>query len=376
MLTLLLLSERIAGIHVKETEVTVQAQRGGDAFAKRERTDAYVVTSAPESWELAFEDIRDADPEARLVKGLSPGVLVVQSELALPELTKHVRMHGTFVRHIFPLIQVLSLHEAQSDVAVLVDRCLSLTAKLDSLKSLSVQTRVLGGRAYRGYDVNIAVSAALAESGFHVDVKHPEQVISIVCTDTEGYIGVSAAKHNLSDWAGGIRRFAREDGQISRAEFKLLEALEVFSLQISAGGMALDFGAAPGGWTRVLRSKGLRVVAVDPAPLDSRLKSDSNIMYVPATAQEYLSKFAQPNSFDLLVNDMRMDPISSANLMCHAAPLLKANGAAVMTLKLKSKSQRKQVRHALEVLVSRYAVLGTRKLFHNRSEVTVALQQG
>jgi hypothetical protein len=46
----------------------------------------------------------------------------------------------------------------------------------------------------------------------------------------------------LSDWAGGVRRFAREEGQLSRSEFKLLEAFEVFDISVPQKGLALDLG--------------------------------------------------------------------------------------------------------------------------------------
>ena len=59
-----------------------------------------------------------------------------------------------------------------------------------------------------------------------------------------------------------MRRFAREEGQVSRAEFKLLEAIELFGVAVREHGVALDLGASPGGWTRVLRRLGPRFVVL------------------------------------------------------------------------------------------------------------------
>ena len=86
------------------------------------------------------------------------------------------------------------------------------------------------------------------------------------------FIGLSLASHNISDWAGGVRRFRREKEQISRAEFKMLEAFEAFTSTCPPAASLLDLGAAPGGWTRVLRQKGQYVTAVDPAELHPRLR--------------------------------------------------------------------------------------------------------
>ena len=181
--------------------------------------------------------------------------------------------------------------------------------------------------------------------------------------------------YNLSDWAGGVRRFAREEGQLSRSEFKLLEAFEVFDISVPEKGLALDLGAAPGGWTRILRTKGLRVVAVDPAKLDGHLSRDPGVQHVQTVAQRYLPTHVGRDAFDLIVNDMRIDVDRSVRLMCQAASFLKRSRFAIMTLKLKPRYQRKQIRDALAILAHAYTVWGTRKLFHNRNEVTVALRR-
>ena len=64
-------------------------------------------------------------------------------------------------------------------------------------------------------------------------------------------------------------RQAREQGQVSRAHFKLAEMNDKFRL-ISRSSLILELGAAPGGWTNYIESKlsnrgGL--VVVDPRPI-------------------------------------------------------------------------------------------------------------
>ncbi|MCW3060564.1 MAG: ribosomal large subunit methytransferase, partial [Capsulimonas sp.] len=138
--------------------------------------------------------------------------------------------------------------------------------------------------------INETLSLRLeALTGTIMNTSEPENVVSVLCTPTTGYLGVSPARRNLSAWPGGKHRFKREDGQISRAEFKLLEALSVFGVSLPRGGTALDIGAAPGGWTRVLRAAGLGVVALDPAELDVRLAGDPGVVHVRRRIQDYLS---------------------------------------------------------------------------------------
>ncbi|NJN43361.1 MAG: methyltransferase domain-containing protein [Anaerolineae bacterium] len=201
---------------------------------------------------------------------------------------------------------------------------------------------------------------------------NPEQILSVTLTPTEAFLGLSLAHENLSDWAGGERRFKREAGQISRAEFKLLEALETFKLQLPSDGLALDMGAAPGGWARLLAEHGLHVIAVDPAELDPRVETLPNVTHIRATVENYLPA-REP--FDLILNDMRMDARDSARVMLTAANFLKPGGFVVMTLKLPEKGTEDVAQAALKILKKDFSIIGARQLFHNRGEVTVALKQ-
>ena len=140
------------------------------------------------------------------------------------------------------------------------------------------------------------------------------------------WLGCQRRSQNLSDWAGGARRFAREEGQVSRSEFKLLEAFEVFDIKLPPRGVALDLGASPGGWTRVLRQHGQYVTAVDPGALDERVASDPGVRHKRMTAEAYLHD--EPDQFDVIVNDMRMDGRDSARLMVTYARLLYPHGAS------------------------------------------------
>jgi 23S rRNA (cytidine2498-2'-O)-methyltransferase len=218
---------------------------------------------------------------------------------------------------------------------------------------------------------------ATEQFGLALDVRQPEQVISVGVRNDAGkppifYVGASLTRHNLSDWAGGMRRFAREEGQISRAEFKLLEAIEVFGLELPARGTALDLGAAPGGWTRVLRSFEQYVTAVDPGELDPRVAKDRGVRHKRMTAEAYLD--SDPDPFDIIVNDMRMDGRDSARLMTSYARLLYPHGWALMTLKLPEQRREPILDHAFSILRNRYIIAGARQLFHNRSEITVWLR--
>lgn len=286
-----------------------------------------------------------------------------------------------FVRHLAPVEMEARLEADDSDIERIVSLAPHIAYRLDPVLSFSVQSRILGSGKlpYRKVVLNECLSRALGEcTGASMDCRWPYQVVSVLCTPTSAFIGVSLASKNRSAWPGGRQRFKRDEHQISRSEFKLLEALEVFHLELPTRGRALDIGASPGGWTRLLAASGLQVDAVDPALLDDRLQGDPRVTHRRKRIQEYT-----PGSkrFAAVVNDMKMDARDSIEIMLEFAPHLEAEGVAIMTLKmpkLESSERGAQVlldmlRLDLEQLATGYQVIGARQLYHNRSEVTVAM---
>jgi 23S rRNA (cytidine2498-2'-O)-methyltransferase len=342
-------------------------------------TQTTMLSADPDFWGDAWEEVTTVDPTATFTL-LIPGTGLVHGRKSFEEIAGHWRAQPpVYVRHIFPVQATATLTGADADVDQIVLHVASeLAAYLAPDLPFSVQTRVLPGVSIRPFQVNEAVAALAAEiSGAPLDVRAPVQVISIVCGAIAGdapqaWMGLSSAADNLSNWAGGIHRFARDAEQVSRSEFKLLEALDVFDIEAPARGTALDLGAAPGGWTRILRQLEQYVTAVDPADLDPRIASDRNVRHLRTTAERYLAD--EPDQFDIILNDMRMDTRDSARLMVAYAKQLYPTGWGLVTLKLPGMNRRQALQHALAILEEGYAVAGVRQLFHNRSEVTVYLR--
>jgi 23S rRNA (cytidine2498-2'-O)-methyltransferase len=266
-----------------------------------------ILTSRPGSSTAALNEVRSVDPGTRLHRWLARGVGWLELEMDWNALAMRFRERPpVFCRHICPAQVILSLQQDMANLDDLAEASRPFTSSLSSTQTFSVQTRLIGdGWPYARYDVNSRLAQEFIEQGVPLDVRRPEQVLSVVLTPSQGYLGLSYAADNLSDWAGGARRFKREEEQVSRAEFKLLEAMELFRLSLPAGGMALDLGAAPGGWTRILRRHAMSVVAVDPGDLDPRVAADPAVRHRRQTAQSYLRTVHE--QFDVILNDMRMD---------------------------------------------------------------------
>lgn len=347
-----------------------------------------VLISCEEASEaFALDEIRAVFPDlaARKISWLDAGVALIETEPATDfgefgefahrlELTQPV-----FIRHIAPATYRVALTGEPGDLDAIWKCVESFVSELDSTQRFSVQTRYTAETRlpYKRVAVNESISNRVNErTGAELNTKMPQQVISILCHSESAWIGLSRGADNRSLWPGGAHRFQREEGQISRAEFKLLEARELFGFAFPTSGVALDIGASPGGWTRVLLNCGLRVVAVDPADLDDRLLNSPGLVHIRKQIQAYLSY--APN-VDIIVNDMRMDALESTDLMLKARSNLLENGLAVMTLKLpeEPKAARNNpalVNQCVDRLREEYEILGVRQLYHNRSEVTVAMK--
>jgi len=333
------------------------------------------LTAAADFMEPALAELRKAAPGATLLA--MPAADIALCTLPGSIFTLAERWRGQppiFVRHIHPVQLTTPLRGGTADPHIIQQEVVAEFAELvDPELFFSVQTRVVGKRPYKPFTINRAVSDQLqALTGAPLNVRAPQQIISILATGESAFSGLSLAPHNLSDWAGGEHRFARHDAQISRAEFKLLEAFGCFNLQLPARGRALDLGAAPGGWTRILREKEQYVTAVDPGALHPRLAADKSVRHLPITAEAYLAE--GPDKYDLIVNDMRLDARDSARIMNSYARHLYTHGMAIMTLKLPGEQAIQTMQQAAAILQKKYYIRQARQLFHNRQEITLVLE--
>jgi 23S rRNA (cytidine2498-2'-O)-methyltransferase len=200
--------------------------------------------------DLAIREIEAADPEAAVQRlKEAPGLVWVCSQRSFADLAEAWQADPPiFLRHICPIHQERRLAEG-SLVELRLDG--EMLAAIDPALSFSVQTRLFGEPALKPFQVNETLAEqVMAAVGSPLEVKDPQQVISVVILaqpmGIRAWLGLSLAAQNLSNWAGGIHRFRRDPEQISRSEFKLLEAIQVFQIPLVPGGQALDLGAAPG----------------------------------------------------------------------------------------------------------------------------------
>ncbi len=355
----------------------------------------FLVTSSDEFENAAHAELRRSDPKLQPGETLAPGLFLVSSQYAEDDFAAIVAQEPPiYARHLFPVQAIIPLTKTLDDLDKLAESVAGLPglAILDSEISFTVQARLIGDEegqpsayAYTPFAIKERLVAVIAErSGAQENIREPEEVLSVVCAGEQAYIGLSLAELNLSSWPGGMRRFAKRAEQISRAELKLQEALEVFGVALPTSGEALDLGAAPGGWTRLLLEAGLQVTAIDPASLDPRLEAyGPRLVHYRSYAERFLETTladkANLGHYPLIGSDLRMDALMAARLVAAYAPLLASDGFALMTLKLPHESAKLKpariAEQALAILREAYSEVRARQLFHNRQEITVFLRK-
>lgn len=209
----------------------------------------------------------------------------------------------------------------------------------------------------------------LESLGAEFTVQDPAWVVSVYADGEALYAGVSRPEENLSSWNGGMIRFRKEDGQISRAKFKLMEAEKEFGIPFYSFKNAVDIGASPGGWTSFLLERGLKVTAVDPALMHESLRKHPGLKIMRKNAGEV--KFRE-NEFDLLVCDMSWSPKLMAKLVTGLLHSLTPGGTAVVTVKLMHKKPLAMIKEIIAMFEGeRMQIQRAKQLFHNRDEITL-----
>jgi 23S rRNA (cytidine2498-2'-O)-methyltransferase len=335
-----------------------------------------MFSAAADSMGCAVRELRDEFGPQVKVENLGPDVAVLRTEHpSVTEVAEACRRGAVvFVRHLSTEVARVG-HQEQRDLEAVTAAARRVVERQPGIRRLAVQVWVSGAPRlpFRAGEVYHRLCEQLGQDGVVVSGSGEELVLSCCLTPRGASIGLNPAALSLADWPGGRVRLARGEGRVSRSEFKLEELLQVFPVDLPRGGDALDLGASPGGWTHVLRLRGLRVWAVDPGDLHPRLAADPLVRHVRTTAGEFLR--ATTASFAVVVNDMRMDPLVSAQTMLDAARRLRPDGLAVLTLKTGTHQPVQTVRDCLAVLKRAYRIDHVRQLHHNRHEVTVVARR-
>ena len=261
----------------------------------------FIGTSNHGFAQYAQEEIRRLIPGVKFTPIVPAEVFLFETPLPYEQAIRTLReQEPIFLRHMHPASHELESTGSEADLDRLKQQVGGSFAFTSGEKvAVQVRKEERAQAPYSPFAVKVALDETLTDiHGAEPVVRGADRIISVYVTAAKLYAGVSRPADNLSDWSGGAIRFQKEEDQISRAKFKLLEAEQRFGLDLRQFRAGLDLGAAPGGWTSLLLERGMKVSAIDPANLHPSLLAHPRLTYYKKNAADVKLRH---DEFDLLV---------------------------------------------------------------------------
>lgn len=215
----------------------------------------------------------------------------------------------------------------------------------------------------------------LLENAGRVNRSAAHRLHIFLTPDKHAWVGVVDVAVGSNDPLG-IPRLRMPHGAPSRSTLKLAEAIQFFLADdadklLAPDMRAVDLGAAPGGWTWQLISRGVRVTAVDNGPLKGDLVDNAMVKHLREDGFRYAPKVP----VDWMVCDMVEQPSRIAKLV---AEWLVRGWARyiIFNLKLPMKKRHAELARCREIIsdaadaAGKPLALHFKQLYHDREEVT------
>lgn len=261
-------------------------------------------------------------------------------------------------------------------------------ADIESIKEFFKDTKIEGTFAARckrrgshdfsSKDVEIAVGNTITGNDARVDLEDPKTILWVDIIQEKAHLSVLSPGDIVKKTPAVERRWKKGERPTSRAQLKMEEVLEAFPEIFTGEKTALDIGAAPGGWTRVMAGKLEKVIAVDRAKLDPEVMALPNVVYIKERAEN----IELDEKVDIITNDANLLHMQSAEISIELAKrYLEEAGTLIHTVKFgivpkTGKPAAKSLNHAAEEVRAAFESAGlgtiTRKFEHNtKNETTI-----
>lgn len=315
----------------------------------------------------AISELRQALGGGAWCRTAFKGVVLVTASIEGREAAKVVGGCETrFVARITPIDRVVRA-DLQSIVAAILR-----IGGIGAEDAFAVRCRRRGSHDFSSRDVERSVGSAIDHG--HVDLEDPEKVVNVEILFNRAYVSVLRRDEIVEKKILVERKWERGKRPLNRSELKILEILQCFPDMASCR-IALDLGAAPGGWSKVLSRHVERVYAVDPASLDEKVLALGNVTHIPKKLEE-LNEEDIPQRVGLITCDAN---ISAQELVPLMGPVVRRfltdDGFLALTLKAVTSQLRGELEEAAEAMAKEMEGLGVRvlavtKLPHNTSSET------
>lgn len=250
-------------------------------------------------------------------------------------------------------------------------------------------------RGYSSKDIEVFLGESLEKLNVKINLKTPELLLYVILFDMRCHVGLISYKKVPFIDSG--RHYKSLSSGISRAEFKIMEAFDSFKINLKNGKIALDLGAAPGGWSTFMAKKGLKVIAIDQGELNSKrilelgiayspmLNNATNsktydktiklmpyqILHIKKKFQEASKLILAYNKISLIACDMNVSPEESGNAILLFKDRLLSKGIIIFTIKCKTKYAKKYVEEAISSISPYFDIKKIIALPSNRQELTL-----
>ncbi len=145
--------------------------------------------------------------------------------------------------------------------------------------------------------------------------------------------GTAAAKMIAKTWPGGVQPLEPPGEVLSRAYFKVAEAIAWSGLEMQPGDLAVEIGSSPGGSCGLLLERGLRVVGIDPAEMDPEILAHPHYRHIYARVGDVPQSDFQGAKWLLVDSNVRPDQTLGTveQIVTHPASTIEG---LLLTLKL------------------------------------------
>jgi hypothetical protein len=263
--------------------------------------------------------------------------------------------------------------------------------------------------------LEVKVGSALENSGHRIDMNDPSSTLYLLFLRKGEGVLICSSSGEYRPTLDMARYYKKTlEARISRAEYKLLEALLFFQVPKTTDKVCLDIGSAPGGWADVLLRSCGKVVAIDNALLDyaslsetarisilckpeekdtvqNAVKGVTSICSVSEMSKSALSKsikgaditHIKSNSsgdllkllesappFNMLTMDANVEPVETAAIINSLCILAEPKSILIATIKLPH-GMIPTVEKAVGIISGSYDGIRLKKLQHNRRELTL-----
>ena len=197
-----------------------------------------------------------------------------------------------------------------------------------------------------------------------------QSVFDVILVEPDYWFsGYHIAETRFQRWPGGTPRINNNE-VVSRAYYKLHEALLWSGIGIQPGDVCAEIGSSPGGACQLLLEKGAKVIAIDPADLEPEILEHDNLTHFKCRGKEVRKK--ELKDVRWLLSDVNVAPgytLDTIEEIVKNQYVKKVRGL-ILTLKLSDWDLATQIPEwGNRVRELGFHVVKTRQLSFNRREI-------